>query len=44
MARNAQGVWSAEPARVSFQILPPWWLTWWFRVGAGIAGAGHRRS
>jgi len=34
MARNAQGQWSAEPARIAFQILNPWWMTWWFRVGA----------
>ncbi len=34
MARNAQGDWSAEPARLTFQIQPPWWLSWWFRVGA----------
>ncbi|MBI3698180.1 MAG: response regulator [Acidobacteria bacterium] len=32
VARNADGLWSALPARVSFEILPPWWLTWWFRV------------
>ena len=36
MARNAQGAWSAEPARISFTILPPWWLTWWFRVAAAL--------
>jgi signal transduction histidine kinase/CheY-like chemotaxis protein len=38
MARSAQGLWSAEPARLSFQVLTPWWLTWWFRLGA-IVGA-----
>ncbi|HEV1283840.1 MAG TPA: two-component regulator propeller domain-containing protein, partial [Bryobacteraceae bacterium] len=36
LARNAQGLWSAEPARLSFQVLTPWWLTWWFRVGAVV--------
>ena len=36
MARNAQGEWSAEPAHLSFVIQPPWWLTWWFRIGAGL--------
>jgi signal transduction histidine kinase/ligand-binding sensor domain-containing protein/CheY-like chemotaxis protein len=36
MARSAQGVWSAEPARLSFQVLTPWWLTWWFRLGSII--------
>src|ERR1043166_1443098 len=34
MARSAQGLWSTEPARLSFQILTPWWLTWWFRVAS----------
>ncbi len=33
IARNAQGVWSADPARLSFQILTPWWQSWWFRTG-----------
>ncbi len=36
MARNAQGVWSMEPAQLSFRILAPWWLTWWFRIGCTI--------
>ena len=30
-ARNAQGVWSATPAQLNFQVQTPWWLTWWFR-------------
>ncbi len=38
VARNAAGVWSREPARVPFEILPPWWATWWFRLAA-LAGA-----
>jgi len=37
MARNAQGVWSAEPARLHFGIQTPWFLTWWFRIGSGVA-------
>ena len=36
LARNAQGLWSAEPARLSFQVLTPWWLTWWFRLGTVV--------
>jgi len=32
LARSAEGVWSAAPAAVSFQILPPWWATWWSRA------------
>jgi signal transduction histidine kinase/ligand-binding sensor domain-containing protein/ActR/RegA family two-component response regulator len=37
MACNAQGIWSAEPARLHFEILTPWFLTWWFRIGSGLA-------
>ena len=35
-ARNAQGLWSAEPARLSFQVLTPWWFSWWFRLAAAL--------
>jgi ligand-binding sensor domain-containing protein/signal transduction histidine kinase len=30
IAKNDQGVWSAEPVSFSFQILNPIWKTWWF--------------
>ncbi len=33
-ARNAQGVWSATPAQLNFQVQTPWWLTWWFRCAS----------
>ncbi|HEX5431482.1 MAG TPA: two-component regulator propeller domain-containing protein [Bryobacteraceae bacterium] len=36
MARNAQGVWSEKPAVLAFQVLEPWWLTWWFHLGGAI--------
>ena len=29
-AINAEGVYSSEPAIVSFKILPPFWRRWWF--------------
>jgi signal transduction histidine kinase/streptogramin lyase/ActR/RegA family two-component response regulator len=38
-ARNAAGEWSRVPARVPFEILPPWWATWWFRIAAVLAGS-----
>lgn len=31
-ARNNNGVWSAKPASFNFEILPPFWETWWFRI------------
>ncbi|MBI2214253.1 MAG: response regulator [Acidobacteria bacterium] len=31
-ARNREGTWSAEPARFSFVVLPPWWMTLWARL------------
>ena len=27
--RNADGTWSAEPARLAVVVLPPWYRTWW---------------
>jgi signal transduction histidine kinase/ligand-binding sensor domain-containing protein/ActR/RegA family two-component response regulator len=37
MARNAAGKWSRAPARIPFEILPPWWATWWFRLAVLLA-------
>ena len=28
-ARNGSGVWSSQPAGLSFRIQPAWWQTWW---------------
>ncbi len=43
MARDAQGIWSGEPARMHFEIRTPWFLAWWFRIGSGLAALlfGH---
>ena len=30
IARNADGVWNTQPAEYSFEILTPFWQTWWF--------------
>ena len=38
VARDAAGEWSKEPARIPFEILPPWWATWWFRSLVLLAG------
>ncbi len=34
-ARNADGVWSSQPAVFTFRILPPFWHRWWFWVIVG---------
>jgi signal transduction histidine kinase len=36
-ALNAQGLGSAQPAAVSFTVLPPFWMRWWFALPAGTA-------
>lgn len=36
-ARTAHGVWSSEPARFSFTVLPPWWNSWWFQLACVLA-------
>jgi signal transduction histidine kinase/ligand-binding sensor domain-containing protein/CheY-like chemotaxis protein len=28
IASNQEGVWTPDPARYTFEIAPPWWLTW----------------
>lgn len=30
IACNKNGVWNPVPATFSFEVLPPFWLTWWF--------------
>jgi ligand-binding sensor domain-containing protein/signal transduction histidine kinase len=41
-AANKDGLWSDTPARLAIDIAPPFWMTWWFRLLAGLAvlGAG----
>ena len=38
-ASNGAAPWSS-PARVSFEIQPPWPQSWWFRALCGLAAAG----
>ena len=42
-AVTADGVASATPAEVAFQILPPLWRQWWFAamMAAGVAALGY---
>jgi diguanylate cyclase (GGDEF)-like protein len=39
-AAGPNGIWSAVPARFSFRVTRPWWLTWWFISGCVLAAAG----
>ena len=31
-ACSPEGIWSTNPAVFSFQVLPPWWQSWWTAV------------
>ncbi|MBC7389938.1 MAG: hypothetical protein H7329_12040 [Opitutaceae bacterium] len=31
-SRNYAGIWSSQPTSLHFQITPPYWETWWFRI------------
>jgi class 3 adenylate cyclase/ligand-binding sensor domain-containing protein/predicted metal-dependent HD superfamily phosphohydrolase len=31
-AKSTYGEWGAEPLQVSVKVIPPFWVTWWFRL------------
>jgi signal transduction histidine kinase len=37
-AASADGVWSLDDAVITIVAPAPWWASWWFRSGAGLAG------
>lgn len=37
---NKDGVWSVRDASLEIVILPPFWMTWWFRILAGLTLIG----
>ncbi|HVS94244.1 MAG TPA: two-component regulator propeller domain-containing protein [Mucilaginibacter sp.] len=39
-AANNNGLWDKQYAEMKIIIVPPFWMTWWFRVIAGITIAG----
>jgi signal transduction histidine kinase len=39
-AANNDGLWNDTPLTLELTILPPWWQTWWFRLGMVLAAAG----
>ena len=34
-AKNQFSKWS-DPVEYTFEVLPPWWQTWWFRIGVVV--------
>jgi signal transduction histidine kinase/ligand-binding sensor domain-containing protein len=38
-ACNQDGVWNADGATLAFRVLPYFWQTWWFILGAGVFAA-----
>jgi signal transduction histidine kinase/streptogramin lyase len=46
-ASNNAGVWNEQGTSIQITVIPPWWLTWWFRTSAiaallGLAFAVYR--
>jgi ligand-binding sensor domain-containing protein/signal transduction histidine kinase len=35
-ASNNDGVWNETGTSIKLTILPPWWLTWWFKLIGGL--------
>ena len=45
--RNANGVWGETGHPIRIEVIPPFWMTWWFQLAAiglvvGAAWTGHR--
>ena len=41
MASNSDGLWNSATASVTFEIVPAFWQTWWFRLsGLVVLGVG----
>ncbi len=36
IAANANGVWNTKGASIRLIVLPPWWMTWWFRFFCAV--------
>ncbi len=35
-AANNDGVWNEQGVAIRVRVIPPFWQTWWFRIGIGI--------
>lgn len=38
--RSAHGAWSETKAPLGIRVTPPFWMTWWFRIGSALALIG----
>ncbi len=36
-ASNNDGVWNEKAQELNIRIVPPFWMTWWFRIGSSLA-------
>jgi len=36
-ASNNDGIWNEEGTAIKVTIVPPWWQSWWFRIGVALA-------
>jgi signal transduction histidine kinase/ligand-binding sensor domain-containing protein len=39
-ANFPEEMYSSQMITYAFTILPPWWQTWWFKIGAGVLAIG----
>jgi signal transduction histidine kinase len=40
IAANSDGIWNTEGARLAVRVLPPFYITWWFRLFVALSIAG----
>jgi signal transduction histidine kinase len=40
IAANSDGIWNTEGARLTVRVLPPFYVTWWFRLLSALSIAG----
>ncbi len=40
MASNSDFVWTREPVRFNFEIIPPFWMRWWFYLIVAVGFLG----
>ncbi|MBA7592246.1 hypothetical protein ES708_34424 [subsurface metagenome] len=40
IASNNDGIWNNTGQSIDVHILPPWWMTWWFKIFSALAAVG----